>query len=183
MSTQRVFNENLQPNQYFLSDLIEDATAFYIIAPDESVEVQIDIFLQLEISVFENRQIRLFEGLTENDTRTVLIIPEELTYTNTNKRFALYSDFSVRVEIWCIYKDFSIDSNQLDSIENKLNALQTTNSINNALNAGIALNAIQQNISLGLLAASLSPITLGSSLASQPPLLTGATTLLSLTGV
>jgi len=179
MSKERIFSGIVQQASYSITDNIDDALAFYIIAPDDTVDVQIDVYLQLEINLLENRQIRLYEGITENDTRTALTIPKEYQYINIPKKFALYSDFRVSIEVWCIYQNKSVDTDRMVAIQEKLNQLQLQQTAETALTAGIAVNAIQQNVGLGLLAASLAPITLGTSLTTEPPLISGTTTLSS----
>jgi hypothetical protein len=178
MTIKRVFNGAISPNSYGISDLIEDALSIYIVNPDSTNEVNLDLFLQLEINIFENRQIRLSDGITEINTETLINIPNEYSYCELNKRIAIYSSFTVNIEVYCIYQEFSIDTSLLNTIKGKIDNLTTSQNINNLATAGIVVNQISQNVALGVLGASLAPYTLGASLGVEPPLLAGTAALL-----
>ncbi|WP_324281577.1 hypothetical protein VKI22_10505 [Cyanobacterium aponinum UTEX 3221] len=168
MAVKRVYNGTPNGASITNTESIKGAIALYMIAPDISDEIEIDFYLQLEISATDNRLVRLNENFTL-DTVVIYPIPLEFQFTDLNIYGAFTSSLGQNVEIWAIVPENSL-ADLPDQIEETLK-LQRADL---AIEVAQAVNAIQQSITLGAIGASLAPLTLGGS-ALTLPALAGAT--------
>jgi hypothetical protein len=83
--------------------------AIYLVAPDITDEVEIDFYLQLEISNSDNRLITLNEEFRA-DTLRVFTIPEQYQDTNLELYGAFTNTLNIALEIYVILADVTLES-------------------------------------------------------------------------
>lgn len=172
MTTQRIFTGTANPANINRTNRVKDVAGFFVVAPDIADEVEIDFYFQVEVSPLQNRLIKLNQSSTV-DSLSLYIIPEELQTTGLTGYGAFITTFPLNVEVWAIYQDFSRQDleNKLDEIDAKVTTSETLNKI-------ITANQLQQNITLGIFATALSPLTFGGTAVALPALQAGSSLLL-----
>jgi hypothetical protein len=105
----------------------------------------------------------------EGDTSLILYLPREISETNVETYCYFNSSVPFNLRAYCIRSNIT-----QESISTSLDELKTRELLSDT---AIIANQIAQNTALGILGASLSPITLGASLATEVPLLTGTSAL------
>jgi hypothetical protein len=81
--------------------------AIYLLAPDITDEVEIDFYLQLEISNSDNRLVTLNEEFRA-DTVRIFTIPEQYQDTNLELYGAFTNTLNIALEIYVILADVSL---------------------------------------------------------------------------
>lgn len=159
----RIYNGTPDSNIINNTASIGDATALFMLAPDSTAEWEIDFYLQLEISPFQNRLIRLNDSFVM-DTVVVYPIPMELQRTGLNIYGAFTGEVGTNIEIYAIEKetaDFTCDLTEVLDAINDFRLQFTVEQLRNiATDIAFALSLQQTNFGLGVLSASLAPLTL-----------------------
>ena len=164
MTIKRVFNNTLSTENINRTDSLKGAIGFFIVFPDSADELEIDFYLQVEVTNTENRLLKVDETYTAN-TLSLYTIPMELQGSGLNLYGSIIGTFSLFVEVWGIFSYSTLEEikDQGDRIENIL--IQ-----NRILQLAEIGNEIAQNTALTILAGSLAPITAGTSLGAITPL-------------
>lgn len=131
MALTQVFNSTTNPTQPNLSSRFTDAIAFFIIAPDLTVEVEIDVFLQIYLPFNQVRNIPLGKIseqtvlLNLTDTETLSVIPEELIDTDLEMSLLFLPSQAFALEAWIVTKQVTLLAlqQQLVDIESDLNQI------------------------------------------------------------
>ncbi len=157
------------------TESFSDGIAFFVEAPDISDELELDFYLQFAVNGFQNKGVKLTPEPIA-DTLFLYIIPEELSNTGEQFYASFISNTSTAIEVWIIKKDTSLATidEKLEEILLEVDGVEEGILANLTLDIAQTINAINQNISLGVLQASLAPLTLGTSTVSLPAL-TGST--------
>ena len=162
MTIKRVFNGNLNPEDTNKTESLKGAIGFFIVFPDSTDELELDFYLQVEVTNTENRLLKVDETYTAN-TLSLYTIPIELQGTELNIYGAILSTFPLFVEVWGIFSYSTLEEikDQGDRIENIL--IQ-----NRIIEYAQIANAIAQNTAISIIAGSLAPVTVGTSLGAVP---------------
>lgn len=141
MAVQTVFSSNLNPSTANLSSRFTDAVAFYIAAPLITVELEIDVFLQVYFPAIIGEQVRniplgkISEQsilLNVSDTETANIIPNEFLDTGLEMALLFLTSDTTFLQAAVIKKNCSMTfmcqsletiTSRLDAIENALSAI------------------------------------------------------------
>lgn len=123
MALTQVFNGSTIPTQPNLSSRFKDAIAFFIVAPDLSVEVEIDVFLQIYLPFNQVRNIPLGK-ITEQavllnltDTESVSVIPEQFQDTDFEMSLLFLPSQAFTLEAWVITKQVTLSALQQQLVE------------------------------------------------------------------
>lgn len=181
MTVTRVYNGTPNNETITFTEPITDAVAIYAIAPDITDEIEIDFYLQLEISPSSNRLIRLNDNFTLD---TIVVYPIPLAFQDLQELTvygAFTSSLNVNIEIWVVDKETAIED-LLQEIYDQLLELRQDFAIEQARNIAtdVAFALAQQQVSLGLgiLSTGLIPITGGVS-GTAVPVFSGSTGILA----
>lgn len=177
MTIARIYNGNLDSQAINRTNSLQGAIGFFVIFPDSTDELEIDFYLQVEVTNSENRLLKLNETYTVN-TLSLYTIPMELQGTGLNIYGAIISTFSISIEVWAIYSNST-----LEDIKDKLEEIDLKLQTDLAFEVAQTLNEIQQNIALTAIATGLLPITGGVSGGAIPALTAGSTLLLPFTAL
>lgn len=131
----RIFNGTIDPATVNRTDAFGNATALYMVAPDSTLELELDFYLQLEIDGVTNRLIRLNDNYTL-DTITVYPIPIELQGLGIPIYGVIIGGQSVAVEVYMIQRgsggegsigcDLTEVTDKLNTIDSKINIVEET---------------------------------------------------------
>lgn len=114
MALTQIFNSVITTTQPNLSSRFRDAIAFFIIVPDLSVEVEIDVFLQIYLPFNQVRNIPLGKIneqavlLNLTDTESLSVIPEELMDTDLEMSLLFLPSQAFTLEAWIITKQVTL---------------------------------------------------------------------------
>ncbi|BAQ67067.1 hypothetical protein [Geminocystis sp. NIES-3709] len=111
----RIFNGTPTASVINNTAYCNGATALYMLCPDTVGEVEIDFYLQLELSPTTNRLVRLTESFTM-DTVVIYSIPQELQLIDYNIYGAFTTSVNNYIEIWAIYSRVTLE-NVMDKLE------------------------------------------------------------------
>lgn len=176
MPTTRLYSGSTNPSAINRTTAIENAVGLFIVSPDIADEIEIDFYLQLEVSPLDTRLVKLNESLAI-DTLTVYQIPQE--YQNTGLRVygAFITTLPVSVEVWAITQNCT--QQEVCEIVTEIQSVVTEN---RNLNRILTANQIVQNVTLGIFATAWSPLTFGATATALPVLTGGANLLLPVGG-
>ena len=178
MPQQKVFSGDANTNIVNRTDNLNSAVAFYVLAPDITDELEIDFYLQLEVSTDKNQRIRI---TPDNFASSLLVyeIPQQYQGLDLNIYGAFLVSFNLSLEVWAITSEVSLKAikEKIDLLEEliqqsteqlttEINDNETASGINQLLNSGIIGTQIGQLQGLTLLATTLAPVTAGTSLTS-----------------
>lgn len=184
MTTTRIFS-GTTTNGIGTTANFKNATALYMVAPDITDEIEVDFYLQFAISATDNRLLKLNESFTL-DTVSVYVIPLELQGLEQDFYGVFTNTSNIAVEIYTIDRVESAVEDDLEEILQEIKDFRTQFTIEQAreiaTDLAFALAEAQQNIALGFLATSLSPLTVGGSLSVLPALGTATSTLSPILG-
>lgn len=181
METVIILDEILQPNQVTRSQNFTNPQVIIFDSPslplDESVEFGFSLVAEFPLIgriseklipvTFLDQEFNL-----QGNSDLIIHIPREISESNVN--FYCYFNSARNLDLTVYVLKSSVTQ---ESIFNSLEEIKTTELINDALLAG---NEIAQNNALIALGLSLSPVTLGASLAIEPFLLTANSNLIPL---
>lgn len=136
MAVQIVFQNNLNPSSENLSARFIGATAFYIAAPFISVELQIDVFLQVYFPAIAGEQVRVIPlGRIEEqavvlniiDTETTQLIPSEFVDTDLEMALLFLASDSTFIQAAIVKPNCTLNTlcASLDLINDRLAAIET----------------------------------------------------------
>jgi hypothetical protein len=117
MTTTRIYNGTPNANIINNTAFCNGATALYMLW-SEVGEVELDFYLQLEITATTNRLIKLNDFFIL-DTVAVYPIPYELQHLQYNIYGAFITDINSSVEVYAIYSEVN-----LRTIDDKLTDIQ-----------------------------------------------------------
>jgi len=134
VTTTRVFNRSMTPASINRSDRFLGADFLYIIAPDSTAEIEMDVFLQIFLPFGEQRKIQLespsiLATVNQVNTETVARIPIE--FKGYEMYLALTPTSSDFLEVWVSGSTSPCEElgDQLDRIESKTNLCIASNVI------------------------------------------------------
>lgn len=135
----RIYNGTPSATVINNSSYCNGATAIYMLA-DGVGEVEIDCYLQLELSPTTNRLIRLNDSFTL-DTVLVFPIPYELQTVDYNIYIAFTTAINTYIEIWAIYSRVTLAdiSEQIAQLENSGIPQETLTFITDSLTTLLSL--------------------------------------------
>lgn len=148
MGVQIVFSGIVNPTILNLSERFKDAIGFFISAPLLDTEVEIDVFLQIYLSIEQIRNIPLGK-ITEQavllnltDTESVSIIPEEFQDTDLEMALLFLPSESFTLQAFIITKDVTLNSlsEQLIEINRRLNEIPVNTNFTNVTNNTVDIN-------------------------------------------
>ncbi len=171
MTVTRVYNGTPSSNVITFTESITKAVALYVIAPDITDEIEIDFYLQLEISPSSNKLIKLNDNFILD---TIVVYPIPLAFQDLQDLTiygAFTSSLNVNIEIWVVDKETTIEDLLQEILEQLLELKQDVafeQARNIATDIAFALSQQQVSIGLGILATGLIPITGGVSSTALP---------------
>lgn len=182
----RIYNGTPDGNIINNTASIGDATALFMVTPDSINEWEVDFYLQLEITPFQNRLIKLNDSYVM-DTTVVYPIPYELQGTGLTIYGAFTGQIGTTIEIYAIHKqqsEYSCDLTEVLDAISDFRAQFTLEQLRSiATDIAFALSLQSTNFGLGILSASLAPLTLATnpllSSAAAVPAFAGATGILT----
>lgn len=161
------------------TDLFIDGSAIFMVAPDITDELELDFYLQVIVNT-ENRLVKL-NSEYRLETVSIFPVPEELRNAKLSMYGVILTTFPIDIEVYVIFKETDIE-NRLQEILEEIQGFRTEFRIETAReiasDIATALASQQTNFGLGILSASLAPLTLGAS-ASAVPVFAGATGILT----
>lgn len=167
VTTISIFNGTTTPNSENNSANFTAGIGFYLIAPTSTDEIEIDIYLQVELTVNVTRMVRL-EPLNISNTERLTVIPPQLRDLGLPMYLAIFPSEAINLEILLLQPvcTEAIICNQLTQINQKVDALTTAiqeiNTDNNSQNIMLDLILSALNI-----LAPVSPIALNSTSTNQ----------------
>lgn len=148
MATQQtiIFNGALTAATENLSAQFESAIGFYLIAPGSTVEYQIDIYLQVELSNTITRMVRL-EPSNISTTERITLLPPQLSELGLPMRLTIVPSEAFNLEVILLTADCGLCAIQtaMESNGNSENIEVLLNLILTYL--GIPLPVVPQSIS------------------------------------
>ena len=119
-----IYNGNLTANQENLTATFTNGIGFYLIAPNNINDLEIDIFLQIDLSNTVTRQIRL-QPFNVSNTQRVTLLPTEITELNLPLRLAILPSNNFNLQIILLQTDCRICNikSELDLIKATLNQI------------------------------------------------------------
>lgn len=195
ISVTRIFQGDINPNDIVTTDyFVGGLFLMFVIDEPDSIGYDFGISLLVEIPLDQENRIEVKDVILPSPTRNVastfdiVYIPEEYS----RAKFQCYCGFNSNIEIRNLrcyvvtsdvtLDDINIDTTILQEILERISQLQTefrTETLREiADDIASSLSAQQTNFGLGILSASLAPVTLGAS-ASAVPLFGSATAILA----
>lgn len=98
--TTRIFSGTTSTGLPTLTDPIGNASVFWLVAPDTADEIEIDMFLQLELGEDNFRLLRL--DTVRPNTEGAYRIPREYLYLGKDLRLALFAGAAIALEVWIV---------------------------------------------------------------------------------
>lgn len=179
METIVIFDRNVPSNQVVKSNSFKRGQSLFFESPglpsDESIEFGLSIVGSFPLIGALNQEkvlpMTFLDGKFSllGDTSLIAYIPREISETEIDCSCYIHSTIPFNLRIYVI----TAISTQ-EKIYNTIKDLQLTESISDTAQI---INEINQNAAIALLGASLAPLTLGTSLAIEAPLLTGTSAL------
>lgn len=128
MATQQVtiYNGLLNSNQENLTDTFINGVGFYLIIDNNVNQIEVDIFLQVELSNTVTRQIRL-QPFNLSNTQRITLLPSEIAELNLPLKLSILPSDSFNLEVILLQTDCRICSLklELDSIQLKLDEIKS----------------------------------------------------------
>lgn len=100
-TTTRIYNGLLSTAQANVSDTFRDATFLYLVAPDITEQFEIDCFLNIGVSIFNKRLIRL-ENLNVMNTELCTPIPLEYRFSGMDMNLVMYPSEGINLEAYAV---------------------------------------------------------------------------------
>ena len=128
-----IFNSVTLPNVENKSLTFTNGIGFYLIAPTASVEYEIDIFLQVQLTPTVTRMVRL-EPLNISNTERLTVIPQQLRDLGLPMYLAIFPSEAFNLEVLllqpeCILCDeLEAVSQKVDDLADLVEELATDNS-------------------------------------------------------
>ncbi len=147
MVQNRIFNGVPSTNSLNSTDSFSRGVGFYIVAPDSTFELEIDLWLQIRLTPSNQRLVPLLTGY-KITTEEFVIIPAELKNISEETYLAFTTDIQENLEVWVIEDDtitLQEISGKLDIIDDKLSAV-----VRSQLGQNQALQLISGTLGLGL---------------------------------
>lgn len=136
IQTVSIFNQTLNPNVENQSSSFTGGIGFYLIAPLATVEYEIDIFLQVQLSNSITRMVRL-EPLNLSTTERLTVIPIQLRDLGLPMYLAIYPSEAFQLEVLLLQDNCSLNQicQDLTEIQEDVTDISATfDFINIALN-------------------------------------------------
>jgi hypothetical protein len=102
-----IFNGALSGAAINLSSQFDNAIGFYLIAPGASVEYQIDIFLQVQLTNTTTRMVRLDPSNVSN-TERITLLPASIVELGLPMRLAIVPSESFNLEVILLQSDCGV---------------------------------------------------------------------------
>lgn len=178
METIVIFDGNVPSNQVLKSNPFKRGQSLIFDSPglpsDESIEFGLSIVGSFPL-IGSNQEkvlpVTFLDGKFNllGDTSLIAYIPREISETEIDCSCYIHSTIPFNLRIYVIKTEIT-----QEKIYNTIKDFQLTESISDTAQI---INEINQNAAIALLGASLAPLTLGTSLAIEAPLLTGTSAL------
>lgn len=164
MTQLSIFKGTASTTSFNDSDPFYDAIALYIVNPTNIDEIEVEIFIQFEVTPTSNRLIKIFEGYIL-DTETLIRLPYELRNSLEKKYLVILPSENIELEVWAIYDD----QPSLLEIETKVNDIKSQLTRIEIEQVAIGYNQLGQNTAIELISTTLgvglATVTGGTSLA------------------
>lgn len=185
-----IFDGTVNPATDYISTKFNNARFILLDTPSLPLDQGIDIAFGLRIylnligrTVTKDVILPSDNFVTVYDSFYVIYIPSE--YADSNFEMDFTFNFGINIDsvdlrVYVFTTDATNDllKDELDQILEVINSVRDLQVGELLVNAGIVANQLAQNTAIAVLGASLAPLTLGASLAVEPPLLGGSAALL-----
>lgn len=172
----RIYSGTIDPSTVNRTDEFQSITAIYTVAPDSTLEWEVDFYLQFQLDANTNRLVKLNDTFTL-DTVTIYPIPIELQGLGIPMYGVMVGGEPVTLEVWAIQRgdgsgnDGSVTCD-LTPIEQLLIDLQGQVATlgSDSFKRDLILGTAVGNVAVGLsvLSGSLSVVTGTTSLGATP---------------
>lgn len=178
METIVIYDSGVSANTVTRSNSFTNGQALIFDSPslptDESIEFGVSVVGNFTLIGSIREKLLPITFLDGNftllaDTSLILYLPREISETNVETYCYFNSNVPFNLRAYCVRSNVT-----QESISASLEDLKVKENLSDL---AIISNQIAQNTALGILGTSLSPLTLGASLAVNAPLLTGSSTL------
>lgn len=188
-SSSIIFDQNIEGGRVYISRAFTNARFLLLDTPSLPQEEAYEIGASLNVNIpLIGRTIsKNYPILSENivgvsDTFYLVPIPVELSDSQYDMQLVLgvgsnLGSFPLRVYAYSNDTTLNTIEEELEEILARLSTIREGQIIDLAEDVATSVNDVQNNVALAALASSLSPITLGASLSTLPPLGIGTTAL------